>query len=169
MTVEAGHSQAETVLFALPEAETPADEARIEVQAVATVDGTSRVKEFASLPAVRVTPAGKLRVRLEPAELTIEPGRTITAMLRIERDGFEGLVNFDVNNLPHGVIVDNIGLNGVLIPEGASERQIFLTARGWVPESTRSIHAVATNGGGESSPSITLHVRHPSTVAQADE
>ena len=35
----------------------------------------------------------------------------------------------------HGVIIDNIGLNGVLLPKGENERQIFITADAWVPES----------------------------------
>jgi hypothetical protein len=33
-----------------------------------------------------------------------------------------------VENLPHGVIVDNIGLNGVPIPKGENDHQVFLTA-----------------------------------------
>ena len=33
------------------------------------------------------------------------PGETITAMLSIERNGFDGELKFDVDNLPHGVIV----------------------------------------------------------------
>lgn len=169
VTVEAGHFQADAVLYATAEAAAPAEDAKIKVRATATIDGATVAKDLPPLAGMGLASRGKLRVRLEPAELSLAPGETITATLRVERDGFDGLVNFDVNNLPHGVIVDNIGLNGVLIPEGATERQIFLTARDWVPESTRAVHALATNAGGEASPSIVLHVRHPSTVAQADE
>ena len=52
------------------------------------------------------------------------------------RKKFDGSMSFDVQNLPHGVIVMDIGLNGVLIPEGLleSERQIFLQCAGWVGE-----------------------------------
>jgi hypothetical protein len=65
------------------------------------------------------------------------------------------------------VIVDNIGLSGVLIPEGQTERQIFLTAAKNVPESSRRIHAVAAAAGTQASPAITLHVRAASVVADA--
>ena len=72
-------------------------------------------------------------MRLEPAEIVVAPGTTVTAMLKVERNGHDDLITFSVDNLPHGVIVDNIGLNGVLMPKGESERQIFITADAWVP------------------------------------
>jgi len=53
-----------------------------------------------------------------PLEITIAPGQSIPAWLKIKRNGHDELVTFSVENLPHGVIVDNIGLNGVLIPKG---------------------------------------------------
>jgi len=85
----------------------------------------------------------------------------------IERNGVEGPINFNVDNLPHGMIVDNIGLNGVLIPDGESRREIFLNARAWVPETTRRAHAVAASADGEASAPITIHVRRDATVAKA--
>lgn len=101
-------------------------------------------------------------------EIVITPGTTITAMLRIQRsDDFKGELKFDVDNLPHGVIVDNIGLSGILIREGETERQIFFTAAKWVPESTRWIHAVANGQGNQSSRPILFHVRQPDDVKQA--
>ena len=106
-------------------------------------------------------------MHLEPAELTIAPGTTITALLKVERNGFDELANFDVDNLPHGVIVDNIGLSGVLIRAGETERQIFLTAAKWVPETSRRIHAVANAAGIQASRPIILHVHKPPAVADA--
>jgi hypothetical protein len=58
-------------------------------------------------------------------EITIAPGQTIPALLKVRRNGYEELVTFTVENLPHGVMVDNIGLNGILIPKGESERQQY--------------------------------------------
>src|SRR6185295_1589018 len=63
-----------------------------------------------------------------PPILTLAPGQRLPALLKIKRNGHEDLVTFFVENLPHGVIVDDIGLNGVLIPKGEHERQIFLGA-----------------------------------------
>ena len=89
----------------------------------------------------------------------IAPGTTITAKIVIERNGHEDDVRFDVDNLPHGIIVDNIGLSGVLVRKNENERQIFLTARSWVPESSGLIHAVAQVVGNQASPAIRLSVR----------
>jgi len=81
--------------------------------------------------------------RMNPLELTIAPGETITARVHIKRTGdFKGRVGFEAiaQNLPHGVIVDNIGLSGLLIVEGTSQRRFYLTAADWVPEGSRIFH-----------------------------
>jgi hypothetical protein len=85
----------------------------------------------------------------------------------VERNGFTGRINFAVDNLPHGVIVDNIGLNGILIPEGQSERTIFLAARSWVAPTRRPFHAVAQVEGNQASPAVHLTVRDPKQLAEA--
>jgi hypothetical protein len=97
----------------------------------------------------------------------VAPGGTITATIKVERNGHKELVKFEVENLPHGVIVDNIGLNGVLLPKGENERQIFITADPWVPETTRLCFAVEGDAGGQCSPPVVIHVRKDSPVAQA--
>jgi hypothetical protein len=98
---------------------------------------------------------------LEPATVVIAPGTTVTARLVIERNGFHGEVKFDVDNLPHGVIVDNIGLSGILITADKSERQLFLSARDWVPEQTRTFQAVAQAEGNQASLPLLLKVARP--------
>jgi hypothetical protein len=67
--------------------------------------------------------------------------------------------------LPHGVIVDDIGLSGVLIPEGQTERTIFLTAEPWVPEQSRLFHATAQVDGNQVSLPMWLHVRKTPSLA----
>ena len=93
------------------------------------------------------------------AEMTIAPGESIRALLRIERSGHEERVSFNVENLPHGVIVDNLGLNGVLILPEEYEREIFLTCAKWVAETSRLCHARANEAGGQNSLPVLLHVR----------
>ena len=99
----------------------------------------------------------------EPLELTIAPGETISARVVIERGNFKGRVDLggldSGRNKPHGVDVDNIGLNGLLIVEGQSERQFFITADKWVPETTRRFHIRAGPEKGLITPPILLHVR----------
>jgi hypothetical protein len=92
-------------------------------------------------------------------EFSLAPGQSLPARLRIERNGHEDLVTFFVENLPHGVIVGNIGLNGVLIPKGENERQIFLTAASWVPETDRPCYAIEQQAGKQTSSPVLLHVR----------
>lgn len=102
---------------------------------------------------------GKLKIPT-PQEWEIKPGETIAARVKIERNGFKGRVQFEAlrQNLPHGVIIDNIGLNGLLIVEGTSERTFYLTANDWVPESTRTFYLRTSVAGQQTSWPIVLHV-----------
>lgn len=168
VVVEAGRLDAQAAVAAAADAQAPSDEAtkQIRVVARATIDGTEVVKPVEGLQKLEIAPPDKrVLVKLEPAEITLAPGGTTTARIYIDRHGVEGPIQFEVNNLPHGVIVDNIGLNGVLIPEGQSEREIFFNARGWVPETTRQVHAIAISAGSEASAPVVFHVRRPAAVA----
>jgi hypothetical protein len=63
--------------------------------------------------------------------------------LRIARGpAFAGRVPVEVRNLPFGVRVLNLGLNGVLVPEGQSERTVFLYAEPWAEAAVRPFYAV---------------------------
>jgi hypothetical protein len=63
--------------------------------------------------------------------------------LRVARGpAFAGRVPIEVRNLPFGVRVLNVGLNGVLVPEGQHERTVFLRAEPWVREVERPFYAV---------------------------
>ena len=168
IVIQAGHVEARAVLHAAAAAVQPPPEAwqQVKITATAQITGQAVTKEVNSLGQAKLADKPNLMVRLEPADLTIAPGTTITATLKVERNGFKDLVQFDVDNLPHGVIVDNIGLNGVLIPEGQSERQIFLTCARWVPDMDRNFYALANNAGGQSSAAVTLHVRRAGPLAQ---
>ncbi|HVX14028.1 MAG TPA: c-type cytochrome domain-containing protein [Pirellulales bacterium] len=167
LVMQAGHVEARAVLNATADAAQPAPEAwqQVKITAKANLAGQPAVKEVNRLGQVKLLDKPNLTVRLEPADVTIVPGTTVTATLKIERNGFNDRVQFDVDNLPHGVIVDNIGLNGVLIPEGQSERQIFLSCARWVPDTDRTFYALANNAGGQSSLPVTLHVRRAGPLA----
>ncbi len=169
IVIQAGHREAQGVLFAEADAKQPTTEQlkQIQVEAKAKIAGTEVVKPVQAFAGLKLEAKPKLMVRLEPAELVIAPGTSITATLRVERNGYDDLIKFEVQNLPHGVIVDNIGLSGVLMPKGENERQIFLTADAWVPETTRLCFAVEQQAGGQCSPPVTIHVRRPSPLAEA--
>jgi hypothetical protein len=163
-----------------PELKHQFDFSGITVTATALIGGREVVKTIARFETITILPKPNYLVKLEldgsqpnergtAGELAIAPGTTVTAMLRIKRNGYKGELKFDVGNLPHGVIVDNIGLSGVLIREGELERQIFLTAADWVPETTRLIHARANQQGNGASWPMLVRVRKPAgQIAQSD-
>jgi hypothetical protein len=150
----------------------PTDEqlAEIKFTAAGMVCGQERVKQVAGFKAIKLGPAPKVLVHLElPSaaageasgvipEVTIVPGERTVCKLRVERRDFKDRIAFDVANLPHGVIVDDIGLSGVLIPEGQTERTIFLRAEPWVPEQLRLFFATAQVDGNQCSRPMLLRV-----------
>jgi WD40 repeat protein len=169
VVIQAGHREAEAVIFAAGDAVAPSAEAlaKVVVEAKANVVGKETTKSVNNFGQVTLDPKPKLLVHLEPSELVIAPGTTISAMLKVDRNGHNDLVTFSVDNLPHGVIVDNIGLSGVLMPKGESERQIFITADAWVGETSRQCFAVENQVGNQCSPPVTIHVRRSSPLAGA--
>lgn len=166
LSIQEGHVECRAVLTAAADAQPPPPEAwqSVNVTASAWIDGAEVVQQVGSLGQVTLAPKPQVIVRIEPAELVIEPGTTITAQLKIERNGYDDLVTFEADNLPHGVIVDNIGLNGVLIRAGETERTIFLTASRWLSELSRPFHMVEQQQGGQASPPVMLHVRRRSVA-----
>lgn len=109
----------------------------------------------------------------KPLELTIHPGETIAAKVLLLRDGYKGVVGFGREyagrNLPHGVYVDNIGLNGLLLLDDQNERTFYLTAAKWVPETTRLFHIQAAQEGRQTSIPVLLHVRHKENLASKSQ
>jgi hypothetical protein len=181
LTIEAGQAEAKGSVFALTNAVSTTN-ANIKVIATAVVDGKAVMKDVSSLGQIKVAAAPKLFVYFEPFtsasetnvveptedkpfEITIAPGQTIPAWLKIRRNGHKDLVTFQVENLPFGVIVDNIGLNGVLIPKEDNARDIFLTCAKWVQPMDRLCYAIEQNAGRQTSRPLLLKVRHPMQAA----
>lgn len=170
IVVQAGHRDASGVVFASEGAKQPSEAELKIIQIVATakVNGKTVEKRIAAFPAIKLDAKPKLFVMLAPSDkdgvktpldVTIVPGQTVPVLLKVRRNGHEELITFSVDNLPHGVIVDNIGLSGVLLEKGLSERQIFLTAERWVPETDRLCFAVEKQAGLQTSQPVMLHVR----------
>ena len=143
------------------------------VTATARINGKNVLHPVSNLGGLKLIAPPKLQVQVlpsrgilapgKPLELTIAPGETISARVVIERNGLKGRVSFGSHdsgrNLPHGVYVDNIGLSGLLIVEGQTEREFFITADKWVPEMTRRFHLRTGSEKGLVSQPILLHVR----------
>ena len=177
LVIQAGHTEAKGTINAAPDAVQPVATNATTITATATIEGKPVAREVNNFGALSLGEKPKLLVFFEPdspdqsargasgdlarpLEISIAPGQTVPARLRILRNGHDDLVTFTVENLPHGVIVDNIGLNGVLIPKGEYERQVFLTAAKWVPEQDRLCYAVENQAGKQTSLPVLLKVRH---------
>ncbi len=187
IVIEAGHDLASGSLFAARNADEKADWSKVRIKACAMIGGQKMCKPVKTFAALKLGPQPKFAAYIEPdnggkaamhgqdarapLEITIVPGQTTRAWLRVERRNDEGLINFDVHNLPHGIIVDNIGLNGVQIREKENERDIYLACAKWVSEQDRLIHAAAISAraeqdsaGVQTSFPILLKVRKPAAV-----
>lgn len=120
---------------------------------------------------ITVTPPPNLTVTANPTRIEIRPGQQVSMSLSVARGAaFSGRVPIDVRNLPQGVRVLNIGLNGVLITESQTERTVFLYAEPWAQPMERPFYAVgkAESAGTEhSSAPITLVVTPGPAPAQA--
>ena len=183
LVIQAGHSEAKGTINAALNAPQPNDtnSAQTKITATAMLAGKQIIKEVNNFGKIKLGEKPKVFVSLEstehtstnvdaatackPIELTIAPGQTIPAWLKIKRNGHDDLVTFFVENLPHGVIVDNIGLNGLLIVEGQTEREFFITASKIAKPTTRTFHLHAKADGNQVSPYAILRVL-PSTPNQ---
>jgi len=96
----------------------------------------------------------------KPFEFVIAPGEIIPAWLVVKRAGANGALRFEVENFPHGVIVDNLGLNGITLLEGQESGELFFKAASWVKEQDRLAYAVCRDVGKQASLPIILRVRH---------
>jgi WD40 repeat protein len=189
LTIEAGQTQAIGTINASPDAPalTPENAKATKVTAAAMIAGLEVKNDVNNFGEIKLADQPKVLVTLlssdvnapqptkdKPLELVIAPGQTITARVRVERHGdFKGRVSFgnadSGRNLPHGVYVDNIGLNGLLVVEGQDERTFFVTAAGVAPETTRTFHLRATVEGNQTSWPVILHVRRNDSIAGKPE
>lgn len=188
LVIDPGHEVANGSLFAAPDAAKDADWSKVKVLGCAMIgdkkvckpaNGFGKVTLAAAAkfsaflePDVNGKPAMRsLKETKEPMVLTIAPGETKPVWIRVERNGNDGLINFDVHNLPHGIIVDNIGLNGVQVREKENEREIFIMCSKWVQEQDRLCHAAVISArneqdsaGVQTSFPLLIKVRKPGVV-----
>jgi len=186
IVIEAGHLEAKGTLFAAMDCTAPSAEqiAKIKITATASPEGRESRKDVKPFAMLGVAARPRTIVWLEPdletlgdaatadprkakAEgsaqgdgrlITVKPGGRVSALLKIKRFDHNDRVTFDVDNLPFGVIVDDIGLNGILIPEGATERRVFLTSAAWTPEAVRPCFARIRENPNPTSAPVLLRV-----------
>ncbi len=117
-------------------------------------------------------PPPDVHVAAQPKEIVLEPGKSATVKIRIAREnGFEGRVPCQIENLPPGVRVVNVGLNGVLVHSGESSHTFTLRAESWAKPIAEPIYVVGQVESNAStyhaSPPILLKVEAKNQVALA--
>jgi hypothetical protein len=129
--IEGNQTTTSFSLFAAADAVIPAN-AQIRLKAAAAIGSKEVVREAAGgLP--KVVEPGDIVTTTRQDAIVIRPGQETKLVVDIERRGdFKGRVPLDVRGLPHGVRVLNIGLNGILITERDTSREIVIYAEPWV-------------------------------------
>ena len=189
LVIQAGHNSARGTINALPGAAQLDDAAWAAVKVIAKSGALVRDannlgkitlgKDPQVWVAIEPTAPGDTVRKLSPAtplqtqdparsfEITIAPGEVIPAWIKIKRNGHDAELRFDVENLPHGMIVDNLGLNGITLLTGQNETDIQLKAEPWVQEMDRLCFAITREAGKQTSLPVVLHVRNkPGVRAQ---
>jgi hypothetical protein len=109
-----------------------------------------------------ITPESNMAMKASTYDLKIKPGSISRMILKVDRrEPFAGRVPIDVKNLPYGVRVLDIGLNGVLITEPQQEREVRIYAEPWVKAQKRPFFSVGraeSAGTADSSPPVMLEV-----------
>jgi hypothetical protein len=138
---------------------------RVAGQEVVAIERPKIKVKVNQTPTMKLKLVGKDDPQDAPAlsSLNIRPGQTVSAKLVIERGQLAGDIAFGGDdsgrNLPHGCFVDNIGLNGLLIPAGQSTREVFITAAPIVQPQRRVFHLRGNVDGNPTSLPIELIVQ----------
>ena len=180
VTIEESQLTAAIVITSGSDAMTLDEEALkgIQITASADIRGERRTAAVPGFESLKVEGDPKLRLQIVaaeggatpvgngeegPLEFEIHPGETIMLKLNVDRLSFDGEIPLGTEgagrNLPHGVYVDNLGLNGLLLLEGQSTREFFITASDWVQPQTRMFHLRTEQAGQPATQPVILHIR----------
>ncbi len=108
-----------------------------------TIEGRPVTREVVltdPISVVALAPQPDLVVTTTAQQIEMSAGREVTLTINVERhNGFTGRVPVSVMNLPHGVRVNDVGLNGVMITEQETSRTVHIIAEPWVEAQTRPL------------------------------
>lgn len=136
----------------------------LKLVARARIDGQEVTREFTG-QRLRLRDAGDIVTTTEQSEVVVTPGSQVLLTARIERrNGFAGRVPVEVQGLPHGVRVLDIGLNGILITEKDDRRTFAIYCEPWVKPITHPFVVLARQEGKgteHAAPSVLLRIIAP--------
>lgn len=162
--IPAGQQSATVVLSASSEAPANLAASPFKVEGVGQVHGRefTRVADIGSpLRVAALMPPPDIRVAATPQAIVLKPGETTNVTIKVTREnGFMGRVPCQVENLPPGVRVANVGLNGVLVHSGETTHTFTLIAEPWAAPITQPAYIV----GQVESDASTNHASLPITI-----
>jgi hypothetical protein len=178
--ISAGEDSTVVVLSASADASVDAPPGKMEIVGHATINGRDVARsanlnamlEEQSLQLATIIPPPDVVVTTDTRQVSLEPGQQVTVTLHIERqNGYTGRVPCFVKNLPRGVQVVNIGLNGVLVTETQTSRTFTLRAEDWAKPIEQPIYVVAEvesdSSTNHASPPLELKVTEHKQAASA--
>ena len=150
-TIEAGETSASLLVMAAKGASVPTLPPAIRLTGTAQIEGKTLTRALDPDPARTLTVVAKPSVTVvtNTRNLVLHSGGDTTLELTVTRqNGYNKRVPIDARNLPFGVRIQNIGLNGILLPEGETTRQIVLHCESWVQPQARELLLQAQAEGG---------------------
>lgn len=175
--IESGQNQAVATVWADADLDVEGLSEPFELFATATAEIAGRRREqlVVSEQKLSLGQQPPLTLTLEPLSeaphngqtwtLQIRPGQTVQARVVAQRHSHKGEISLGKEtagrNTAHGVFVDNIGLNGLLITADSDERDFFVTAAPKAEPGIRPFFLTASVAGGITSPPIMLEVVTP--------
>ena len=183
LLIEANHNLAFGTIRVAPDIDEQAlqELQDIEFSALAQIGDDEVERRISKVKSVKLTAAPKVNIRIvrpenltdalfdsareKPTVLEAFPGQKIEAKVVAQRINHNGRIQFGQadagRNLPHGVYVDDIGLNGLMIPAGKIQQRFFINVKPWVKPTTCQFHILARNVEGQTSVPVTLVIKQP--------
>ena len=167
--VQSDFFNAVLTLTAAADAPDPEGDAGLKLKVIGSARVGEQIVERTSTPAfgahqVSITNAPDLLVRVEPTSATIRHGEELRFTAHIERrNDLKARIPVDVLNLPHGLRVIDVGLNGVLINENETSRSFVVHCDPWAEPGPVTFYAAgkieAKGNERHASPPIQLEVK----------
>ncbi len=146
-TIPAGENETTFALWADADAQIPQKVPPLKLLAYAQIGG-KKVEKTATGGVPKVVEPGDIVTTTRQSSVSLKPGGRTKLTVSIERrKGFKGRVPIDVQGLPHGVKVLDIGLNGILITEKETQRTMVLYCEPWVTPMNHPIVVTARREG----------------------
>ena len=180
LMIEANHIEAVGAIYALDGANSISQEQAdaVTLKTSATISGHEVTRDFHGFSEMKLEekdPKIKLVVVKgetdpfpdqadfdDPVILEIRPGESIQAHVVARRIRHDGRISMGQEgsgrNLPHGIYVDDIGLNGLMITQGNVRQRFFIKAESFVQPQVRTFHLKANDVDNLVTPPVLLKV-----------